>query len=188
MEIEERRQVRVRGDDRTFVFLADPDRGRLVLREEQAGEEGEDVCALTIADPDELSGFLEGLRRVLGAGDGRSGVEPQTQPAGGGATAAVGDTAGGGQGVPEPAPVPSRDRAGAESTDDQGGDGERAAAVARARERDPKAFQPWTPEEESRLAEAFRGGTSLGELAERHGRSRRAIEMRLEKLGLRNSG
>lgn len=32
-EVSERRQVRVRDGDTEFVFLADPDAGRLVIRE-----------------------------------------------------------------------------------------------------------------------------------------------------------
>jgi hypothetical protein len=64
-DITERREVRVRGEDSTFVFAAEPDEGRLVIREEREGDTDE-VCALTIADREELSGFLQGLRRVLG--------------------------------------------------------------------------------------------------------------------------
>lgn len=42
----------------------------------------------------------------------------------------------------------------------------------------------WTSEEESRLAAAFKGGESSAALAQNHGRTLRAVESRLEKLGL----
>lgn len=42
----------------------------------------------------------------------------------------------------------------------------------------------WTTEEESRLVAAFTGGDSPGALAREHGRTLRAIEARLQKLGL----
>jgi hypothetical protein len=162
-DITERREVRVRGDEATFVFVAEPDEGRLVIREEREGEDGEDVCAVSIADRDELRGFLEGIRRVLGveapgrAGtvDQRGGPPPSALPAGGGAP-------------PPPAPEPNDDR---------------EAAIARARQRGHgKAFAAWTPDEEQRLLAAVDAGRDLDELAREHGRSRRALEMRLDKL------
>jgi len=42
----------------------------------------------------------------------------------------------------------------------------------------------WTEEENTKLVEAFKAGDNLGEIAIRHGRTLRAIEARLEKLGL----
>lgn len=42
----------------------------------------------------------------------------------------------------------------------------------------------WTTEEESRLASAFKSGESPADLARKHERTLRAIEARLEKLGL----
>jgi hypothetical protein len=42
----------------------------------------------------------------------------------------------------------------------------------------------WTPEEEALLVEAFKCGESPAEIAIRHARTLRAIETRLEKLGL----
>jgi DNA-binding NarL/FixJ family response regulator len=44
--------------------------------------------------------------------------------------------------------------------------------------------QAWTTEEESRLLAAFRKGDSAIAIARQHGRTLRAIEARLEKLGL----
>jgi hypothetical protein len=164
-DITERREVRVRGDDASFVFVADPDEGRLVIREEREGEDGQDVCAVNIADRDELRGFLEGIRRVLGVEtpgssreepvDQRGGPQRSSLPAGGGAP-------------PPPTPDTSDDR---------------DAAIARARQRGHgKAFAAWTPDEEQRLLAAVDAGRDLDELAREHGRSRRALEMRLEKL------
>lgn len=44
--------------------------------------------------------------------------------------------------------------------------------------------QAWTTEEESRLIAAFKKGDSAVTIAREHGRTLRAIEARLEKLGL----
>jgi hypothetical protein len=44
--------------------------------------------------------------------------------------------------------------------------------------------QAWTTEEESRLVTAFKRGDSPVAIARQHGRTLRAIEARLEKLGL----
>lgn len=44
--------------------------------------------------------------------------------------------------------------------------------------------QPWTEEEETRMVEAYKSGTSPEEIARRHRRTLRAIEARLERLGL----
>jgi hypothetical protein len=165
-DISERREVRVRGDEATFVFVADPDAGRLVIREEREGEDGEDVCAVEIADRDELRGFLEGIRRVLGVEAPGSPREPAVDQRAGPARTAL--PTGGDAPLRPPAP------------DD---DGDREAAIARARQRGHgKAFAAWTPDEERRLLAAVDAGRDLDELAREHGRSRRALEMRLEKL------
>ncbi len=42
----------------------------------------------------------------------------------------------------------------------------------------------WSSEEQSQLIDAFQSGDDLTEIATRHGRTLRAIEARLEKLGL----
>ncbi|HEY1891519.1 MAG TPA: hypothetical protein VGG63_13990 [Steroidobacteraceae bacterium] len=44
--------------------------------------------------------------------------------------------------------------------------------------------QAWTTEEESRLVAEFKGGNSSTAIAHQHERTLRAIEARLEKLGL----
>jgi hypothetical protein len=43
---------------------------------------------------------------------------------------------------------------------------------------------PWTADEEQRLAKAFGGGEPINKIAETHSRTVRAIEARLERLGL----
>jgi catalase (peroxidase I) len=42
----------------------------------------------------------------------------------------------------------------------------------------------WSESEQTALVDAFQSGEPLGEIASRHGRTVRAIEARLEKLGL----
>jgi hypothetical protein len=62
---------------------------------------------------------------------------------------------------------------------------ERMAARAQRRAQLPgNVGQAWTTEEEGRLIAAFKGGESPVILARQHGRTLRAIEARLEKLGL----
>jgi hypothetical protein len=66
-----------------------------------------------------------------------------------------------------------------------------AQALADAGSSSPRASQsapenagkPWTDEDDQTLAVAFDAGKTLAELAERHGRSRVAIQARLIKLG-----
>ena len=47
-----------------------------------------------------------------------------------------------------------------------------------------KVGSPWTADEESSLVTAFQAGDPLPDIASRHGRTLRAIEARLERLGL----
>lgn len=59
--------------------------------------------------------------------------------------------------------------------------------VARAQRRaqlPENVGQTWTPEEEKELVTAFKNGDSPTDIARKHGRTLRAIEARLEKLGL----
>jgi len=44
--------------------------------------------------------------------------------------------------------------------------------------------QTWTPDEENALASEFKAGESVADIAAKHGRTLRAIEARLERLGL----
>jgi len=47
----------------------------------------------------------------------------------------------------------------------------------------PQSGKPWPQHEVGQLLHAFEAGIGIDELAQRHGRTRRAIEARLEKLG-----
>lgn len=166
-DITELREVRVKGEEATFVFVAEPDEGRLVIREER-DDDSEDVCALRIADRDELRGFLEGIRRVLGL----EVPESRRDDAGDPGVSARSALPAGNTVAPGPPKPPPPD-----------GPADREAAIARARERGHgKAFAAWTPDEERRLLAAVDEGRDLDELAREHGRTRRALEMRLQKL------
>jgi hypothetical protein len=62
---------------------------------------------------------------------------------------------------------------------------EQDAARASRRAQLPKNIgRAWSEEENSRLVASFKAGENLGDIAARHGRTLRAIEARLEKLGL----
>jgi hypothetical protein len=62
---------------------------------------------------------------------------------------------------------------------------EQTAARAQRRSQLPdNVGQAWTTEEESRLIAGFKSGDSPAAIARQHGRTLRAIEARLEKLGL----
>ncbi len=57
------------------------------------------------------------------------------------------------------------------------------AEAAAAGNAPSKVGQPWTQQEDERLAAAFDAGTAIPELATAHQRSRAGIEARLAKLG-----
>ncbi len=62
---------------------------------------------------------------------------------------------------------------------------EQTAARAQRRSQLPdNVGHAWTTDEESRLVAAFKRGDSPAAIAHQHGRTLRAIEARLEKLGL----
>ncbi|HVZ37100.1 MAG TPA: hypothetical protein VG963_31975 [Polyangiaceae bacterium] len=61
---------------------------------------------------------------------------------------------------------------------------DRAARAGRRAQQPRNIGQPWTPEEQERLIQAFHNKENLGEVAARHGRTLRGIESRLEILGL----
>jgi hypothetical protein len=48
-DLSERHEVKVRGRDHTFVFSADSQDGRLVVRQEPDGKKSKEVCAITIS-------------------------------------------------------------------------------------------------------------------------------------------
>ena len=62
---------------------------------------------------------------------------------------------------------------------------EQMAARAQRRAQLPdNVGRPWNEEEEIRLTMEFKAGDALADIAIRHGRTLRAIEARLEKMGL----
>jgi hypothetical protein len=56
--------------------------------------------------------------------------------------------------------------------------------MAEIRREHPKAYQPWTTEEDARLGERFRSGVPVKELAREFQRQPSAIRSRLAKLNL----
>jgi hypothetical protein len=61
----ERHEIRVPLDHSTIVFVADSQDGRLCIRQEPKGKKADDVCTISLADPEELRGFFQGLRKIL---------------------------------------------------------------------------------------------------------------------------
>lgn len=61
---------------------------------------------------------------------------------------------------------------------------ESMARAARRSQLPKNIGRTWSPEESAQLVDAFSARESLSAIAERHGRTLRAIEARLEKLGL----
>jgi hypothetical protein len=59
-----------------------------------------------------------------------------------------------------------------------------ASRTGRRKEQSACIGKAWTPEEEEQLLRAFRRGEYLERIAARHGRALRAIESRLEMLGV----
>jgi hypothetical protein len=59
-----------------------------------------------------------------------------------------------------------------------------AARTQRRAQLPGKVGHAWTPEEEQRLLAAFKSGEAPADIATRHARTLRAIEARLERLGL----
>jgi len=170
-DLSERHEVRIQGAEHTFVFLADSTDGRLTIRQEAEGKPSEDVCAITLANPEELRTFFKGLRRVLdsmGLGMDASGAGEAGPP-----------------GRPAAGP-PTQQTLGPGIRQEAGGGGQiqREAIIEKARERNPKAFAAWTPEEEGDVRRRYQGGQSVPEIARIHRRSPRAIELRLQRLGL----
>jgi hypothetical protein len=156
-ELSERHEVRVRGKDNTVVFVADSSDGKLVIRQEWDGKGPKHSCSITLADPSELEAFFKGLRRIM-ASLGTIEDKPTSK-------------------APRlrSEPVPTATPA----TDD-----DREALVAKARQRNPQAFAPWTKEEEQEVAKRYRAGESVEAIARSRKRSPRAIELRLQRLGL----
>jgi hypothetical protein len=152
----ERHEIRIRGRDHTIVFIADSQDGRLVIRQEPDGKKSKEVCAIRLSDPDDRRAFFKGLRRILSSLG--YAVESGEAPA-----------------------VTRREkpRAGIGSRED-----ERDAVVAQARQKNPVAFAPWTREEEREVRRRYEAGENIQAIARAHKRSPRAIELRLQRLGV----
>jgi hypothetical protein len=120
----ERHEVTIKGTDKTITFSVDSKDGHLVIRQQAEGNKPKDVCSITLADPEELRRFLEGLRRIVASLEiGKEIIEPPS-PAG----ANLQRT--------------SERRIGTE---------EREALIEKARARNPQAFAPWSKAEEQQV-------------------------------------
>lgn len=174
-ELSERHEIRVRGRGQTIVFVADSADGRLVIRQEPDDAAASDVCTLTLKDPEELRAFFTGLRRIVSSlgYSGEAGAVPAAARPGAPAdsTAAPSSRANG-------APPPNRALSG--GTPEQ----EREAIISQARQRNPQAFTPWTPQEEQEVRRRFEEGESIPSIARARKRSQRAIELRLQRMGV----
>jgi len=61
---------------------------------------------------------------------------------------------------------------------------DREAVVAQARQRNPQAFAPWTRDEEAEILKRYESGESVQLIARARKRSPRAIELRLQRMGV----
>jgi hypothetical protein len=159
-ELSERHEVTLRGRDQTIRFTADSADGRLVISQEHDGKNTKEVCSVTLADPDELRAFLKGLQRILASLGYKAGDDD--------------DEAVDAQRPPATRAMPSNS-----SRDD-----DREAVVEQARQRNPQAFAPWTKEEEEEIRRRHQGGENISAIARARKRSPRAIELRLQRLGV----
>jgi len=172
-DLSERHEVRVRAKDQAIVFLVDSSDGRLVIRQERAGEPPAEVCSITLSNPDELQTFFQGLRRILASLEYR---EPASAPA------PAGSVRSGGGGRGRSALAPGSSGPGQPSAL-SAPEPEREAIVEQARQRNPNAFAPWTREEEQEVRRRFEAGEAIPSIARSHQRSPRAIELRLQRMG-----
>jgi hypothetical protein len=70
-------RVTVETGGKNIVFIAEPDEGRLIIREED--ENGKEVCSLKLANPDELSAFFEGLQRIFASTQSQPRIQQTEQ-------------------------------------------------------------------------------------------------------------
>jgi hypothetical protein len=162
--ITERHEIVVETDESVFVLTADSREGRLVIQQKRKRGSSE-ICSLSLANPDELEAFFEGLRRVFSStGGARERTVPPRQPSGRATLAAA-------------------QQAGATLVAGQQADDDRDEVIARARGKNAKAFEPWTRSEEEDVRRRFEAGDAVEAIARTHNRSPKAIRMRLERLG-----
>jgi hypothetical protein len=155
-DVSERHEIRIRGRDHTIVFIADSEDGRLIIRQEPDGKKSKDVCAITLSDPDELRAFFKGLKRML---------------------TSLGHTV-------DASNAPGANTRQTPRAVTPGPGAERDALVAQARQRNPQAFAPWTRDEEQEVRRRYEAGEKVQSIARAHKRSTRAIELRLQRLGI----
>lgn len=79
--ISERHEVRMRAPDSIIVFVADSVDGKLVIRQERDAGESKEVCAITLANPDELRAFFKGLKAIAASLGEQAQVSETDQPA-----------------------------------------------------------------------------------------------------------
>jgi hypothetical protein len=168
----ERHEVRVRGANATIVFVADSQDGRLIIRQETGDEDPTEVCSISLSNSDELRAFFQGLQRVV-ASLGPIGAEAAQ-------TARVPRSPGSSNAQRLPRQAQTRGSSPTRPPDDA----EREALVAQARTRNPQAFAPWTREEEEEIRQRHGRGESIQTIAQARRRSPRAIELRLQRLGV----
>lgn len=155
-DLTEHHEVRVRGENQTIVFSADTEDGRLVIRQVPDGKDPKDVCAITLSNPDELRAFFTGLRRILSS----LGLGDQASEQAGTVRAQ------------KPRAVEGRREE------------QRETVVAEARQKNPQAFAPWTKAEEQEIRRRHDAGESVQAIAHARKRSPRAIQLRLQRLGV----
>jgi hypothetical protein len=162
--IAEKHEIVVETDESIFTLTADSRDGRLLIQQRRKnGRSDREVCALTLSNPGELADFFDGLRRLLSSTGIRIPEEGSRR---------------------EKAPVALPRSASSPAA----GPEDREEIVARARGRNPKAFEPWTPIEEADVRRRYEAGEKIENIARTHNRSPKAIEMRLERMGLRSPG
>ncbi len=83
--------------------------------------------------------------------------------------------------TPPRSPLPARTPPGAPSEGPGGIDPERLAEI---RKTHPRAFEPWTPDEEKQLRQLHQDNISIEDIAKRLQRQYGAVTARLKKLGL----
>jgi DNA-binding NarL/FixJ family response regulator len=115
------------------------------------------VCSITLADPEELGRFLQGLQRIVASLEIEKDIIEPVRPAGA-----------------------NLQRTSERPIDTE----EREALIERARARNPQAFSPWSKAEEKQVRKEYEEGRSVTQIAKEHKRSPRAIELRLQRLGV----
>jgi hypothetical protein len=153
-------RVTVETGDKNIVFIAEPDEGRLIVREED--ENGKEVCSLKLANPDELSAFFEGLQRIFASTQNQPRIQQTEQP----------------RPMQRSLPDTSNETGVGEMQDN------REEVISRARTRNPNAFKGWSKSEEAEMKQRFQKGEPIPSIARALQRSEKAIEMRLRRNGL----